>query len=119
MSSASKSTIRVASHKRRAYTRADGTRVKATIVKSHRRADLGLPGKGPKTLPPIQHPIPGYRASDSAAARQKTLDRVPPVKKLKVARQLQLLANYTRRSQPANAKKYKSDADYLFRKHKK
>jgi hypothetical protein len=90
--------ITIKGYKRHGYTRSDGTHVKATHVATHKRVDLGLPGHGPKTLPKISHPVEGYHTTMKSTQRHA-------------------LANYTARSQPQNAKKYKKDADYLFKKH--
>jgi hypothetical protein len=109
--------ITIKGYKRHGYTRSDGTHVKATHVATHKRVDLGLPGHGPKTLPKISHPVEGYHTTMKSTQRHALLDKVPKAKILKIARDLQLLANYTARSQPQNAKKYKKDADYLFKKH--
>lgn len=114
--------IIVKSHRRKAYVRKDGTRVKATHVKSHKRADLGLPGHGPKTLPKLKkNELPGYHVKGvKAETRRKKLRKIAKnsaVKTRKVARSLQLHANYTKRSQPGNSRKYNADAKYMMNRY--
>lgn len=99
-------------HKRKAYHRSDGTYVHATTVPAYKRPA----GHGPKNLPKPE-PIKGYHVAMSRDERLKLLKHVPKTKTLKVARDLQLLANLTKHSQPGHSEKYHSDATFLFTRH--
>lgn len=114
--------LRIPETKRKGYVRKDGTKVKSTTVKAHYVPDVGAPGrtqKSQKVLPkPEKGLLKGYKLSSSQAERRKSLSKIAKKKgSLKVARGVQLLANYTKNSVPENAKKYKADADYMYRKY--
>lgn len=105
------------------YTRKDGVR-----VKRHKRPDTGRRGRTPpsqRVLPKLEAgKLPGYHpSSQNLEERRKALDKLTrgasADKVLKLARRVQVLANYTSRSQPRNAGKYRSDAKYLFKLYHK
>jgi len=84
---------------RKSYVRKDGTRVKST---TYQTPDLGGPGKGPKTLPPIPHgpderlSTYGYSLSLSSDSREKALRKAIHAKgALIIGRRLNLIRNYT------------------------
>lgn len=93
-SSKSKKKLSIPKTKRKSYTHKNSTKVK-----------------------PTSGVLKGYSASMPQNARRKTLSNLAKHhgSSLKVARDIQLLANYTKRSSPENYRKYKVDADYMFR----
>ena len=109
---------------------------KSSVKKSHRRTtksgkkvsvkqsrspavcieDIGAPGHGPKTLPPLGDEIHlskyGYSLKDSKMSRQKSLKKAS--KKhgtLKVLKRTNLIANYT--AVPENKEKLREDVEFL------
>lgn len=78
--------------------------------------DVGAPGHGPKTLPPLGDEIHlskyGYSLKDTKMSRQKSLKKAS--KKhgtLKVLKRTNLIANYT--AVPENKKKLRDDVEFL------
>lgn len=104
----------VQGYTRKAYHKSDGTYVHATKVKSYKREA----GTGVKTLPKPSS-IKNYHVAMPRNERLSLLQKIPESKILESARNLQLLANYTKNSQPSHSKIYHSDAVFLFTKHKK
>jgi hypothetical protein len=94
-----------------------------TLVKSRCIRDLGRPGKGPNTLPPIGKPgflsKHGYSLNKEASARHRSLKRASAKgkKTLEVLRHLNLISNYT--SVPKNKKKMRADVEYLKKEYVK
>ena len=119
----SKKKLRIPQTKRKTHTRSDGTRVKATTVHAHYIHDKGAPGRTPKSKQVLPKPtscvLKGYSTSMPQNERRKALSRLAKLhgSSLKVARDVQLLANYTKRSAPESYRKYKIDADYMFRRY--
>ncbi|MCW5954464.1 MAG: hypothetical protein KIT69_19605 [Propionibacteriaceae bacterium] len=108
---------------RKGYNKKNGTHVKATTVRSYMKDDVGKVGRTPeykKVLPkPKSGELKGYKLSLSQQDRRKILNKLASKKgsALRIARDVQLLANFTRNSVPSNYRKYKLDADYMFRKY--
>jgi hypothetical protein len=102
---------------RKAYTRTDGTRVKATTYKT---ADKGARGRTPKTdqwYNPKVHT--GWRASMPADARRAVAIRAHKGMILATARSLMALANVQSNINPEVSRKARADADYFFRLYNK
>ena len=107
--------------KRVAYTRKNGTRVAAKCVK-----DMGAPGKGPKTLPPIKDK--GFLTSLGYHLKLTSMERRKIIKKavrkyggLAVIRHINLVRNYNKNNKIPH-QKYTSDLEYaseLYRESKK
>ena len=118
--------IKRISYKRKAFTKANGVRVKATTVKSKCIKDRGLPGKGPYTLPKPKDN--GFLTSEGYHLKLPIKLRETALRKacrkygcLKVIRHLNLIRNYSK-SVPVNYKKYNRDMKYvenLYKKQKK
>ena len=106
-----------AGYYRKAYTRADGTRVKAIRVPPTCIKDVGLKGKGPKILPTPKEGLlkkHGYSLSASTNDRRKALRKAMRSDGgLSVLRHLNLRRNFIKRSQPANYKKMSDDLKYV------
>lgn len=98
--------------KRKSYTRANGTHVKATCI-----PDRGQPGKGPKTLPPLDDKLHlsnyGYSASIPEESRHRALRAAIRDTRdiLLVERHLNLIRNYQAESHIK--KTFGEDVDYL------
>lgn len=102
---------------RKAYVKADGTKIKATRVPPICVKDQGAPGKGPKTLPPIKDKgfltQFGYHLKLTSTERRSALRKA--VRKyggLAVIRHLNLIRNYNKNNKSAHAK-YTSDLEYV------
>jgi hypothetical protein len=100
---------------RKGYTRKDGTYVPPTLVK-----DTGKPGKTPASKRVLPEPTSGalgcggtgWRRKDSATQRRRVLKCLVMKKKKKCAtviRDLNLLANFTKRTSPATHKAARAD----------
>lgn len=115
--------IKRVTYKRRAYTRADGVRVKATVVKAGCIKDRGEKGKGPYTLPPLKDK--GFLTSEGYHLKLSVKDRHAALRKacrkygcLKVIRHLGLVRNYSK-SVKTNFAKYTKDLEYVSELYKK
>lgn len=102
---------------RKSYVRKDGTRVKST---TYQTPDLGGPGKGPKTLPPIPHnpderlSTYGYSLSLSSDSREAALRKAIRAKgALVIGRRLNLIRNYT--ANLKNKSKLSKDVEFVKR----
>ena len=95
---------------RKAYTRKDGTRVKATTYYTE---DKGKPGKTPESekfyKPKVEM---GWRKEDSVEARRSHALKAHKGDTLATARALQALSNVT--MDPETKKLTKQDADFFF-----
>ncbi len=99
---------------RKAYTRKDGTRVKAA---TYRTADKGKPGKTPKSRRFFKPGVKmGWRKEQSAAVRRREALQAHGGNKTATGRALQELANVT--TDARTQKLAKSDADYFFKQLK-
>jgi len=96
-------------YKRKAYTRSDGVRVRATYVPASCVPDKGKPGKTPKSKKVLPKPVKGnlskYGYSDvkntSAAIRHAALKRaVKDAGYATIVRRVNLVANYNKFSNP-------------------
>ncbi len=97
--------------RRKEYTRADGTRVKATRYKMK---NLGRKGKGPKLFTLRPGGLPGYHARNNSKTRAKTLRIIlMTVPLTTVQRRLRALALLTKRTQPKLSKIYSRNARAL------
>ena len=115
--SAGRRTIR-----RRAYTRKNGTRVRARMVR-----DMGAPGKwqyehmGAPGIGKLKEgPLAavGYSVSKKTSTRRKAVDEaVKRYGKLSTLRKLNAVAVYTRRTSPAKSRAFKSDVKYVQKKY--
>ncbi len=102
---------------RKAYTRKDGTKVKAS--KKYCIMDVGKPGRGKKLIPTSSKHLlgaAGYDLSKSFAERKKAMDKVARKEgTLKVLRHLNAIRNKT--IVPANKTKLSRDVKYLSEKY--
>ncbi|MGH2507632.1 MAG: hypothetical protein ACRESI_03325 [Gammaproteobacteria bacterium] len=99
---------------RKAYTRKDGTRVKAT---TYRTTDKGKPGKTPKSKRFFNPKVKtGWRKNQAAAVRRRKALQAHKGNKTAAGRALQELANVT--TDARTAKLAKADADYFFKQLK-
>lgn len=85
--------------------------VKASCVK-----DRGMPGKGPKTLPPMDHKLSlkefGYSTKSSQRVRRSSLKKASRANgTLPVLRHLNLIGNYSKSSE--NYPTIRDDVEYL------
>ena len=95
---------------RKAYTRKDGTRVKAA---KYRTEDKGKPGRTPKSRRFFNPTVKmGWRKNQTAAVRRKKALKAHNGNKTAAGRALQELANVT--TDARTAKLAKSDANYFF-----
>jgi hypothetical protein len=115
--------IRRVTYKRKGYTKADGTRVKATVVRAKCIKDRGGPGKGPYTLPKLKDN--GFLTSEGYHLKLSVKDRQAALRKacrkygcLKVIRHLGLVRNYSK-SVKTNFAKYTKDLEYVSELYKK
>lgn len=115
--------IKRVTYKRRGYVRADGVRVKSTVVGAKCIKDRGQKGKGPYTLPKLKDN--GFLTSLGYHLRLSVKDRQSALRKacrlhgcLKVIRHLNLVRNYSK-SVPVNYTKYGKDIDYVSELYKK
>jgi hypothetical protein len=107
--------------RRRAYTRKNGTRVPARLIR-----DVGAPGKwsyenmgapgigklGKGSLTSL-----GYSSSAPTKTRRRAVDRaIKTYGKLSTLRKLNAVAIYTRRTSPAKSRVFKSDVRYVQKK---
>lgn len=102
---------------RKKYTTVTGAKVRKTTVKESCIKDRGKPGKGPKTLPPIDDKPDlkqyGYSLSISSENRRKALRKAAREEGiLPILRRVNLIRNYTK-SVPHNYAKLSKDVDYL------
>ena len=107
-------------YNRRAYERSDGTIVAATRVPPTCIKDVGGPGHGPKTLPPISGDIHvtqyGYSVHKPANERRSALDAATKDHgALEVLEHLNLIRNY--QPVPKNKAIFSADVKYLQRKY--
>lgn len=100
---------------RKGYIRKDGTKVKST---TYQTPDLGKPGKGPKTLPPISDKKDerlstyGYSLSISTKDREIALQEAIKAKgALVIGRRLNLIRNYT--ANEKNKSKLSKDVEFV------
>ena len=99
--------------KRRAYTRKDGTKVKAVTF---RAKDTGEPGRTPKSerwYKPTTKT--GWEAGMPMGKRRKLVLRAHGRDYLAAARGMQALANIQAKTNPDVARKARADAKYFFR----
>ena len=99
--------------RRDAYTTKKGTRVKSTCVK-----DVGKKGKTPKSEQVLPEPkagkLKGWKAKQPAVKRRKELRKVAKQHGCKDAvLDLNLLANYTKRTSPSTHRKARADMAWL------
>lgn len=89
---------------------AKGTRVTPSCV-----PDKGAPGKGPKTLPkPRAGALHGYSTKLSAEERREVLNRLARKDGCGVVvKRLNLIANFTKRSNPSAHKTMRADMKYM------
>jgi hypothetical protein len=110
---------------RKSYTKKTSSGKKIKIKQSRMPAtcitDVGTPGKGPKTLPPLGDELHlskyGYSLKDTKQARQQSLKKAS--KKfgtLKVLKRTNLIANYSQWNEE-NYKKLKQDVEFLKSKY--
>lgn len=109
-------TIRVpASPSHKAYTRYQ--RAKSVRVSPTRVRNTGLPGKGPKTLPPMRVgalSVYGYSTSAPNSVRHKALARAARANSaLSVMRRLGLVSIYTRRTIPRASRMYLANRNWV------
>lgn len=109
-------TIRVpASPNHKAYTRYQ--RAKSVRVSPTRVRNTGLPGKGPKILPPMRAgalSVYGYSTSAPDSVRHQALVRAANANTaLTVFRRLGLIATYTRRTIPRASRMYIADRNWV------
>ncbi len=106
---------------RRSHTRKTKTGKKVTVKQSRINAtwikDVGAPGKGPKTLPPLGDDIHlsnyGYSLKDTKQERQKSLKKASKKHStLKVLKRTNLIANYSQWNEQ-NYKKLRQDVEFL------
>ncbi len=106
---------------RRSHTRKTKTGKKVTVKQSRINAtwikDVGSPGKGPKTLPPLGDDIHlsnyGYSLKDTKQERQKSLKKASKKHStLKVLKRTNLIANYSQWNEQ-NYKKLRQDVEFL------
>lgn len=106
-------------YSRRAYTKADGTRVKAKRVSGTWIVDRGKPGKGPKLITiKADDSLKkyGYGLAKTAVQRHTALNKAR--KKYGYAttvRKVNALSILLKNTSPANAARAKSDVRYLER----
>lgn len=99
---------------RKSYVRKDGTQVKAT---TYYAKDRGKPGKTPESEKWYEHNVEmNWHKDDPAETRRANALKSHKGDDLAAARALQALANVTTDSETARVAK--TDADYLFAKHK-
>jgi len=114
-------------HKRKAYIRRDGTRVKAALIPATYTPSRGVPGKAPpsrRILPPVENTRMlrnfGYSVYTSPSKRRAAINKA--IKKYKsslyVERHLTLIKNYTPKDEPAY-KMLAEDVKYLQAKRSK
>ena len=101
--------------RRSGYTRKNGTRVKATMIKN-----LGLPGKGPKLFGPLKHrglKEYGYFHVDNkpVTERHSALNRAmrSGVPRVTLIRRLGAISTLTRRTMPRLSHIYRRDQHWL------
>ncbi|PPD58161.1 hypothetical protein [Dehalogenimonas etheniformans] len=99
---------------RKAYTRKDGTHVKAA---TYYAKDRGEPGKTPESQKWYQHGVDMNWSKDMVAeTRRRHALEAHKGDELATARSLQALANVTTDSATKN--RATADADYFFSRHK-
>jgi len=102
---------------RKAYTRKDGTRVKATTYKIK---DRGARGRTPKAKRWFEPSVEtGWEADMPMIKRRRLALRAHKGNELATARGLLALSNVQKRINPVVSRKARSDADYFFARHKK
>lgn len=104
-------------YKRKAYTRSDGTKVKATYVPPAKITDRGAPGKGPKLIDMKDdrhlHTY-GYSFGKSAADRHHALDKASKTQgSTFVIRRLNALRTLHKTTDPGIARKASEDMTYV------
>jgi len=100
--------------RRKAYTRKDGTRVKATTFKIR---DRGARGRTPKARRWFEPSVEtGWEKGMPASNRRRKVLRAHGGDELASARAMQALANVT--TDRATRTAAQADANYFFRKHK-
>lgn len=101
---------------RRGFRRSDGTYVRPTRIR-----DVGLPGKGPYTLPEPKRGALGrfgYRTALSPAERHRALDEaVAAESPRQVIGHLNLVANFNRNINPKVYEKLRQDMRYVQHKY--
>lgn len=112
--------IRRSAYFRKAYTKSDGTRVKASRVPSTWIIDRGKPGKGPDYIGKLKKGTLtkyGYHLKESATTRHAALDKaVKKYGKLTVFRKVNALAVLQKNTNPKYASVARSDKSYLRKK---
>jgi hypothetical protein len=109
-------------YKRKAYTRSDGTRVKATYVPPTCIKDKGKPGKGKKLFTLEKGTLSkfGYSLDKKAEVRRKALDKaVKEIGYLPVIRKLNAVAILQKNTNPVNSRKFRYDKDWVSKKYRK
>jgi hypothetical protein len=110
-----KLTIKRKPYHRKAYTRKDGTHVKASSVGSatFKVKDRGKPGRTPRSEQ-FYHPKvhTGWHKGDSLSSRRAKVLKTHKGDKLSSGRAMQALANVT--TDPATRREARKDAKYFF-----
>ncbi len=108
--------------RRRAYTKKNGTRVPARLIRDvgakgkWRSKHMGAPGIG--TMKKGLMTAVGYSVTAPATKRHEAVDRaVRKYGKLSTLRKLNAVAVYTRRTSPAKSRLFKSDVAYVQKKY--
>lgn len=104
---------------RRAYTRKDGVKVKATYVQPTKILDLGTPGHGKDLGIKLKKGLLsnlGYSIDKSRTDRRKALRKaVKLYGSLSTQKKLNLIATYHKRTNPKISKKFKEDYAWVKR----
>ena len=112
-------TCKVGQIRRRGYTRADGTYVKAVCVK-----DTGLPGKTPARRRVLPKPIKGalgqygytnIKRTPATVRRQALTKAVKDAGYATIMQRVNLVATYNKNSQPEVHRRMKSDITWMRR----
>lgn len=100
---------------RKSYTRKSGKKVKSVKVKSGPIKDRGLKGKGPKILPkPQKNALEGYSTKQPSKSRRDKLKRLVKKKGYStIVRDLNLRANFNKRTAPDANKILREDMKFL------
>lgn len=108
--------------RRRAYTKKNGTRVPARLIRDvgakgkWRYEHMGAPGIGPMKKGLMT--AVGYSVTAPVTKRHEAVDRaVRKYGKLSTLRKLNAVAVYTRRTSPAKSRRFKSDVAYVQKKY--
>ena len=105
-------------YRRKAYVRADGTRVRAVYVKPRLIKDVGLPGHGKKlfTLKKgllTKHGYVGVEKLNQIQRRAALRRALREMKALSLFRRLNALYVLNKNKKPALARKVKADRDWV------